>query len=129
MIDDDELPHAIMGACMEVHRDLGAGWDDYAYRAALAKELRMRELFFKREVPISINYKGERIETSARVDFLVEERFVLLVYAVDRLDKEHKRLLGSYLRHGGFASGFLVNFNVSDLREGVKRIVVRGEGG
>jgi GxxExxY protein len=125
MIDDDELPHVVMGACMEVHRELGAGWDDFAYRIALAKELKLKELFFARNVPISILYKGERIESAARADFLVEERLVLLVHAVDQLEPFHKQQLASYLRHGGYRSGFVINFNVVDLRDGVKRIVLR----
>ena len=125
MIDESELPHIVMGAAMEVHRTLGPGWDDFAYRAALAKELKLREIFFKRDVPITIDYKGERIDSAARADFVVEDRLLLLVFAIEKLLPTHKQRLTSYLRHGGYPSGFLINFNVGDLREGVKRIVVR----
>lgn len=124
MIDDD-LPHVIMGACMEVHRSLGPGWDDFAYRAALSRELKHREIFFKTEVPVAVLYKGERIDSAAKVDFLIEKKIVVLVFATDTLTPLHKERLTSYLRHGGWASGFIINFNSPDLREGVKRVVVR----
>lgn len=126
MIEPKELPHIVMGACMEVHRELGPGWEAFAYRAALARELRLREIFFQTNVPISLEYKGEKLETSAQIDFLVEKKLVVLVHSLPSgFDEVHKDRLTSYLRHGGFPSGFLFNFDVSDLRDGVKRVVLR----
>ena len=126
MIDDD-LPHVVMGACMEVHRALGPGWEDFAYRAALAQELKHREIFFRADAPLAVCYKGEKIESAARVDFLIENKVILMVFALDALTPAHKERLTTYLRHGGYASGFIINFNVTDLRDGVKRVVVRQE--
>ncbi len=125
MIPDDELPHIVMGACMEVHRQLGPGWEAHAYRAALAQELRLKEMFFKLEVPIPITNKGERIPTAARADFLIEERLLVMVHACPALDPIHKAQLTSFLRQSGLPSGFVINFNVTDLRQGVKRVVIR----
>jgi GxxExxY protein len=126
MIKSNELPHIVMGACMEVHRELGPGWEDFAYRAALARELRLREIFFQTNVPVSLNYKGEKLETCANIDFLVEKRLVVLVHSLPSgFESVHKERLTSYLRHGGYPSGFLFNFDVADLRDGVKRVVLR----
>ena len=126
MIDIANLPHIVMGSCMEVHRELGPGWDAIAYRAALARELRMREIFFQLNAPLHISYKGEALETSVTLDFVVEQKLVVLVHALPLgFEPVHKQRLTSYLLHGGYASGFLLNFDVSDLRDGVKRVVLR----
>lgn len=125
MIGQDELPHIVMGACMEVHRELGPGWDAFAYRAALARELRDREVFFQTDVAVAVIYKGQSIPTAAVLDMVVEDRFVVLVHALpDGLEPIHKVRLTSYLRQSGYTSGFLINFDVADLRDGVKRIVL-----
>lgn len=126
MIELNELPHIVMGACMEVHRELGPGWDAFAYRAALAHELRDREIFFRTNVPIPVVYKGEVLETAAQIDFVVENKLVILVHALPSgFEAVHKQRLTSYLRHGAYPSGFLFNFDVADLRDGVKRVVLR----
>ena len=125
MIGLSELPHIVMGACMEVHRELGPGWDAFAYRAALARELRDREVFFRTDVAIAVTYKGQSIPTAAVLDMVVEDRFVVLVHALPGgFEPVHKERLTSYLRQSGYSSGFLINFDVIDLREGVKRIVL-----
>lgn len=126
MIGQSELPHIVMGACMEVHRELGPGWDAFAYRAALARELRDREIFYRTDVPLAVAYKNEALPTSVTLDFLVENKLVVLVHALaSGFEPVHKQRLTSYLRHGGYSSGFLLNFDVADLRDGVKRVVLR----
>lgn len=126
MIGQSELPHIVMGACMEVHRELGPGWDAFAYRAALARELRDREIFYRTDVPLAVSYKNEALPTSVTLDFLVENKLVVLVHALPSgFEQVHKQRLTSYLRHGGYPSGFLLNFDVADLRDGVKRVVLR----
>jgi len=127
MIPTDDLPHIIMGACLEVHRELGPGWDESAYRAALAREFRIREIFFHATYPLSFTYKGETIPTESTADFLVEGTTLLMIHAVDALLPIHKARLTSFLRLSGHDSGFLINFNVSELRDGVKRVVIRRE--
>lgn len=126
MIGHNDLPHIVMGACMEVHRELGPGLDPPAYRAALARELRLREIFFRSDIPVTVTYKGEKLDTSTTLDFVVESNLVVLVFALPGgFDALHKQRLTSYLRHGGYPSGFLINFDVPDIRDGVKRVVLR----
>jgi len=123
-LDPQELPHLIVGACMEVHRHLGPGLEAAVYRDCLAAELRMKEIVFARDTPLPFNYKGKRIESGLRVDFLVENSVVVAVEAVDTLEPRHKNHLKNLLRLTGYEVALLVNFNVDNLRDGVKRLIV-----
>ena len=109
---------------MEVHRHLGPGLMAEAYRDCLAMELRMKEIIFQRDTPLPFLYKGQKVETGIRVDFLIEKSVILSVESVDALTAEHKNRLKSQLRLTGHEVGLLINFNVENLRDGVKRIIV-----
>ena len=123
-LDPQELPHLIVGACMEVHRHLGPGLMVEAYSDCLALELRMKEIIFQRDTSLGFNYKGQKVETGIKVDFLVEKSVVVCVEAVENFTPAHKNRLKSLLRLTGYEVGLLVNFNVDNLRDGVKRIIV-----
>ena len=122
-LDAQELPHLIIGACMEVHRHLGPGLMAEAYCDCLALELRMREIVFLRDQPLPISYKGHRVDSAVRVDFLVENCVIISASFPD-LGDAHKDHMKNVLRLTGFETGLLVNFNVANLRDGVKRIIV-----
>lgn len=109
---------------MEVHRHLGPGLMVEAYRDCLALELRMKEIVFQRDAALPFTYKGVRVETGISVDFLIEKSVVLTVQAVDAFTNDHKNRLKNLLRLTGYEVGLLVNFNVDNLRDGVKRIIV-----
>ncbi len=122
-LDAQELPHLIIGACMEVHRQLGPGLMAEAYRECLALELRMREIIFQRDHPLPIGYKGHRVDSAVRVDFFVEN-CVIVSTSLPDLGEAHKEHMKNVLRLTGIETGLLVNFNVANLRDGVKRIIV-----
>jgi GxxExxY protein len=109
---------------MEVHRHLGPGLAADVYRDCLGAELRMKEIVFLRDTPLPFHYKGQRIENGLRVDFLVEKSVVVSVESVETLESCHKNRLKNLLRLTGYEVGLLVNFNVDNLRDGVKRIIV-----
>ena len=109
---------------MEVHRHLGPGLMVEAYRDCLALELRMKEIIFQRNAALPFCYKGQRVDTGITVDFLIEKSVVLSVEAVDSFTNGHKNRLKNLLRLTGYEVGLLVNFNVDNLRDGVKRIIV-----
>ena len=109
---------------MEVHRHLGPGLMAEAYRECLAVELRMKEIIFQRNTSLPFTYKGHRVEAGITVDFLVEKSVIVSVESVDALTPEHKNRLRNLLRFTGHEVGLLVNFNVDNLRDGVKRLIV-----
>jgi GxxExxY protein len=98
-----------------------------AYKECLAIEFRMREIFFSRDQHLSFDYKGHRVESAAKLDFVVEDLVIISVVAVDRLDASHHNTLNNYLRLTGIEIGLLVNFNAEKLRDGIKRLIVSSD--
>ena len=124
-LDSNELPHIVVGACMEVHRHLGPGLVAEAYKNCLGLEMRMKELVIKQDQPVQVSYKGTWMDCGFTLDFIIEDLIVLTVLAADfkPIDKETMK---NYLRLTGYETGLLINFNVKDMRNGVKRIIVSG---
>jgi GxxExxY protein len=118
----NELSYRVIGAAIEVHRHLGPGFPESAYEEALAIELRHRGVGFRRQSELPIFYKEHRVG-QMRLDFLVEDRLVLELKAVDSIAQVFRAQVLSYLRAGGFALGLLINFNVPRLRDGIIRII------
>lgn len=123
MLNTDDIPHLVIGSCLEVHRELGTTMPDYGYRAALAHELRMREIVFQQDVPVMMEYKGERLPCEASLDFLVENQVVVVVLAKGQTDMDKRRMIG-LMRAGGYKQGLMIDFSSSDLRSGIKRISI-----
>ena len=122
---DDDFSHDIIGAAVEVQRVLGVGLVESAYASAMAIELKERELFFEREVPISANYKGYQLGTVYKADFVVEESVIVELKAVDILADIHRAQLLSYLRLSGLKLGLLINFNAFPVVKGIHRMVTK----
>jgi GxxExxY protein len=120
----EELTEQIIGAAIEVHRHLGPGLLESAYRRCLVHELELREVPVRTEVPVGIDYKGIRLEAGYRLDVLVEDKVVVEVKAVEALEPVYHAQLLTYLRLAGCRVGLLINFNVPVLRDGIKRVVL-----
>lgn len=118
-----ELGETIIGAALKVHTALGPGMLESVYEACLAHELAHSGLSVKTQVPVPIVYGGVQMDPAFRLDILVENRIALELKAVEKLLPIHKAQLISYLRLGNFPLGYLLNFNVVHMREGIKRVV------
>lgn len=114
----------IIGAAIEVHRALGPGMLESAYCACLAHEFGLRNLPFEREKPLDIHYKQLTVEHAFRADFIVNGEVVVEVKALEDLAKVHDAQVLTYLRVSGLRVGLLFNFNVYNLRQGMKRLVL-----
>ena len=119
----DSLAHAVIGAAIEVHRMLGAGFLESVYEEALCVEMQLRGIPFRRQVPVCVEYKGHRVGDS-RLDLLVGEVLIVELKAVDALAPIHTAQVISYLKATGHRLGLIINFNVRVLKEGVKRVVL-----
>jgi len=119
----NELTEAVIGACIEVHRNTGPGLLESAYQQCLLKELGFKRIPFRSELSMPVNYKGELLDCGYRVDLLVDERLVIELKAVEKLLPIHEAQVLTYLRLGGWKIGLLINFNVPMLKDGIKRIV------
>jgi GxxExxY protein len=114
----------IIGAAIDVHREIGPGMLESVYEACLAFELLRRELNIERQKPLPLIYQGQRVDCGYRIDLLVESAVVVEIKSVGKLERVHFAQLLSYLRFADCHVGLLINFNVACLsRGGIKRIV------
>ncbi len=119
-IHSDPVAHAIIGAAIEVHRALGPGLLEAAYKSCLAYELLQRGLRVEREVPVPMSFKEVRMECGFRLDLLVEDRVIVEAKSVEHLLPVHSAQVITYLRLTGAKQAFLINFNTVTLKEGLK---------
>lgn len=124
--DRDQAPvtGAIIGSAIDVHRALGPGLLESAYRICLFHELRLRGLGVLKEVPLPLKYKGIQLESGYRLDLIVEGRVIVEVKAVERVHPVAYAQVLTYLRLTGIRLGLLINFNTQSLRTGIRRIVL-----
>jgi len=118
---DNELTHTIIGAAIEVHRQLGPGLLESAYEECLARELTVRGLGYQRQKAVPVVYKEVKLECGYRMDILVEDRIVLELKSVEALNPVHEATILTYLRLSGRSVGLLINFNVAILKDGIRR--------
>ncbi len=120
---DEEIGHAIIGAALKVHSVVGPGLLENAYETCLIYELEKQLLAARRQVMIPIRYEDLTIDNGYRVDLLVGDRVVVELKAVEAILPVHRGQLLSYLKLGGFKLGYLLNFNVAHMRDGIVRMV------
>src|SRR5262245_1078936 len=117
----NRLTNLIIGACIEVHRELGPGYLESYYERALEREFQLRGIAFSRQHRFEVRYKDEVIG-EGRLDFLIEGKVVLDLKSVDTLSPIYTATMISYLRATDLKLGLIVNFNVKRLIDGIKRI-------
>jgi GxxExxY protein len=124
-VESKAITEAIIGAAIEVHRELGPGLLESTYEACLAFELTHRGLDVLRQLHLPLRYKEIQLDAGYKIDLLVERSVIVELKAVDKLDPIHEAQLLSYLRLSGYHVGLLINFNVRILKDGIKRMVHR----
>ncbi len=124
----NQLTHAIIGAAIEVHRELGPGKQEAAYEHALAHELSLRSLVHEVQRPVPAVYKGVKLECGYRLDVLVNGTVVVEVKSLELLNSVHQAQVLTYLKLGGWRLALLLNFNVVMLKDGLERLVLGFEG-
>ncbi|MBK7953199.1 MAG: GxxExxY protein [Candidatus Accumulibacter sp.] len=117
----DEQTFAIIGAAMSVHRELGHGFLEAVYQEALAIEFTQRSVPFTREVELPILFRGQRLNTGYRADFLCFDDVIVELKALDRLTTREESQVINYLKASGKPRGLLVNFGGRSLEH--KRLV------
>jgi GxxExxY protein len=121
----NRLSNEVIGAAIEVHRELKPGFREERYKLALAHELNLRKIRFEREKSYDIFYKGLSLGLE-RVDFIVENQLILEAKVVEKLLPVHEAQLIGYWKASGICLGLLINFNVVLLKDGIRRIVYTG---
>jgi GxxExxY protein len=118
----NELSGLIIGAAIDVHRELGPGLLESIYEFCLAKELRALGIPFSQQQAIPVRYKGEALDLNFRLDLWVDQRIIVEVKAVETIHDVHIAQLLSYLKLTDRRLGQLINFNAPVLVKGVRRV-------
>jgi GxxExxY protein len=118
----NQLTEVVIGAAIDVHRELGPGYLESVYEAALCHELRLRKIPFERQYTFKLIYKGESVG-EGRIDVLVADRLIVELKATDRVLPIHQSQVISYLKAMNLSLALIINFNISLLRNGVKRMI------
>lgn len=123
-MDKDALTGLVIGCAIEVHKHLGPGLLESAYKKCLARELTINSIDFQEEYQIPVIYKGIHLECGYRLDIFVANKLVLELKAVAAIAEIHKAQLLSYMKLVGAKTGLLINFNVAVLKNGLHRMVL-----
>jgi GxxExxY protein len=115
----------VIGACIEVHRELGPGLLESAYEQCLAHELKLRQLSFEQQIQVPVTYKGVTLGCAYRVDFLVERVLVVEVKAIERVLRVHEAQVITYLKLLGAEVGLLVNFHADTIKRDLRRLTLK----
>lgn len=111
----------ILGAAIEVHRELGPGLLESAYEECLCRELSLRRVSFERQVPQPVVYKDVHLDCGYRMDIVVKKKVVIEIKSVDAINPIHEAQILTYMKLSGLHTGLLLNFNTAVLKDGIKR--------
>lgn len=119
----DDITGAVIKLAIQIHRDLGPGLLESVYDSILAGLLHREGLRLARHPRLRFTYEGLTFGRGLEPDFVVEERVIVELKSVERLDRVHPKIVRTYLRLTGLSVGLLINFGAPTLREGLHRIV------
>lgn len=118
----DRIARLVVDAAFAVHKELGPGLLESVYEACFCHELVTRKVRFRSQVQLPVSYKGNRLDIGLRLDLLVDDSVIVELKAVQRLEPVFEAQLLTYLKLTGLRLGFLINFNVPLIRDGITRI-------
>ena len=120
----DDLSRQVIGCAIEVHKTLGPGLLESTYEKCLAHELGLAGLSYTAQESLPVNYKGVVLDCGYRLDLVVENKLIIELKSVDKLQKINEAQILTYLKLTGLSVGLLINFNEIVLKNGIKRFVL-----
>ena len=120
---ENEIATHVFNAALKVHKSLGPGLLESAYEECLTYELVNQGLLVERQKPLPLVYENTKMEAGYRVDLLIESKFIIEIKSVESLNDIHTAQILTYLKLSDCKLGFLINFNVTLLKNGVRRII------
>jgi GxxExxY protein len=120
----NEVTHEVIGGAIEVHRHIGPGLFESAYEECLEYELRQRGCIIERQKPIPVVYKEVKMDCGYRIDLLVNNLVIVELKSVDSLAPVHEAQIITYIKFAEKKIGLLINFNVTVLKNGLKRYIL-----
>lgn len=121
---ENEVGTLILDAAFQVHKELGPGLLESTYEACLSYEAIQRGLFIETQLPLPVIYKDVKLECGYRIDILAERKVIVELKAVEALNDVYMAQVLTYMKLSGCKLGYLINFNVKQLKDGIRRIVL-----
>ena len=121
---ENEIGTLLLNAAYAVHKRLGPGLLESTYEACHAFESRERGLFIETQVALPVVYKEVKLDCGYRIDLLAERKVIVEVKAVETLNEVHLAQVLTYMKLSGCKLGYLINFNVKNLKDGIKRVIL-----
>jgi GxxExxY protein len=121
-MNENQIGKIVVDTAIAIHRELGPGLLETVYEIVLLHELRHRGLRADRQVPVAIEYQGNRFDEGFRADIIVEDKVILELKSVESLNNVHKKQLLTYLKLADKRLGFLLNFGEAMMKQGITRI-------
>lgn len=122
-MNENEISNKIVGLALEVHKALGPGLLESAYKECLAYKIKQAGLVVDKEKPMPLVFEEVKLECGYRIDLLVENKVVIEIKSVETLNDVHLAQILTYMKLGNYKLGLLINFNVSLLKNGIKRVI------
>lgn len=120
---ENEIASKVLGCAIEVHKALGPGLLESAYQECLFHKLRQSGLSVQKEKPMPLVFEEVKLECGYRIDLLVENKVVIEIKSVEALNDIHLAQTLTYMKLGNYKLGLLINFNVTLLKKGIKRVI------
>jgi GxxExxY protein len=120
----EELATELVDAAYSVHSELGPGLLESVYERCLCHELSLRGIQFEQQVVLPIAYKDLVIDGGLRLDLIVERHIVVELKAVEKIITVHRAQILTYMKLAGYRLGFLINFNVPRIKQGIERLIL-----
>lgn len=122
-MEENEIGTVVVDCAVHLHRSLGPGLLETVYEVTLARQLEKRGLSVQRQVPVAIEFDGEAFEEGFRADLIVEDRVIIELKSVEKVNPAHKKQLLTYLRLTGKKLGYLLNFGEALMKDGITRTI------
>ncbi len=120
---EDEIAKAVIGLSIEVHKALGPGLLENAYKESLFYKIKKAGLKVEKEKPMPLIFEEVKLDCGYRIDLLVEDKLVIELKSVESLSEVHFAQILTYLKLGNYKLGLLINFNVALVKDGIKRVI------
>ena len=122
-MNENEISNRIIGFAISVHQNLGPGLLESAYKECLYYGLKKEGFFVEKEKPMPLIYEEVKLDCGYRIDLLVEYKVVIEIKSIEALNDVHLAQILTYMKLGGYKLGLLINFNVTLLRDGIRRVI------
>ncbi|MFY9418644.1 MAG: GxxExxY protein [Bacteroidales bacterium] len=122
-MEENELANKVIGLGLEIHKELGPGLLESAYKECMYYKIRESGLFVEKEKPMPLVFEGVKLDCGYRIDLLVERKLVIEIKSVEALNDIHLAQTLTYLKLGNYKLGLLIDFNIILLKDGIKRVI------